>query len=122
VTEPAHGDDFDETFEMDRDALPTGDLPALPPSTSDVKPRIRPIRFGIRMLLLALVLYFAIGLLPDLINAADELTRLNPFLIGLGLTVWSLSRLRGLGRGPVKPVREGRDQVAQVFGTKPPQT
>jgi len=45
-----------------------------------------------------------------------------PFLIGLGLTVWSLSRLRGLGRGPVKPVREGRDQVAQVFGTKPPQT
>jgi hypothetical protein len=45
-----------------------------------------------------------------------------PFLIGLALTIWSLSRLRGLGRGLVKPVRGERDQVAQVFGTKPPQT
>ena len=78
------GEYLDATFEMDRDALPTGELPQLPPRTSNVKPRIRPIRFGIKMLLLALVLYFAIGLLPDLINAADELTRLNPFLITLG--------------------------------------
>lgn len=84
MTDRAPSDDLDETFEMDRGALPTGDLPVLPRPTSDVKPRIRPIRFGIRMLLLALVLYFAIGLLPDLLNAADELRRLNPFLIALG--------------------------------------
>ncbi len=84
MTESNRRDEFDATFEMDRDSLPTGELPVMPRRESDVKPRIRPIRFGVRMLLLALVLYFAIGLLPDLINAADELRRINPFLIVLG--------------------------------------
>jgi hypothetical protein len=84
VSQSDRGEHLDETFEMDRESIPTGELPALPPTTSSVKPRIRPIRFGIRMLLFALVMYFAIGLLPDLFNAADELRRLNPLLIGLG--------------------------------------
>ena len=84
MTDSSRRDDFDATFEMDRDSLPTGELPVLPVLQSDVKPRIRPIRFGLRMLIFALVLYFAIGLLPDLLSAADELRRINPFLIVLG--------------------------------------
>jgi putative heme transporter len=84
VTGRNRREDFDATFEMNRDSIPTGELPVMPHVEPDVKPRVRPIKFGIRMLLLALVLYFAIGLLPDLLNAADELRRINPFLIALG--------------------------------------
>lgn len=83
MTEPAL-DDFDATFEMDRDSISTGDLAVLVAPARTDTPRIRPVRFGIRMLLLALVLYFVVGLLPDLLNAADELTRLDPLLIALG--------------------------------------
>jgi len=84
VTDGPTRDEFDATFEMDRDSIPTGELPTIPRPEGQVKPRVRPIRFGVRMLLFALVMYFAIGLLPDLISAADELRRLNPFLIALG--------------------------------------
>jgi uncharacterized protein (TIRG00374 family) len=84
VTNGSRRDEFDATFEMDRDSIPTGELPMVPRVQSDVKPRVRPIRFGVRMLIFALVMYFAVGLLPDLINAADELRRINPFLIVLG--------------------------------------
>jgi len=84
VTERDRREDFDATFEMERDSLPTGELPVVPHAAPDEKPRVRPIKFGVRMLLFALVMYFAIGLLPDLLNAADELRRLNPVLIALG--------------------------------------
>ncbi len=84
MTNGSRRDEFDATFEMDRDSIPTGELPMVPRVQSDVKPRVRPIRFGVRMLIFALVMYFAVGLLPDLINAADELRRINPFLIVLG--------------------------------------
>jgi uncharacterized protein (TIRG00374 family) len=84
VSDSNRRDEFDETFEMNRDSIPAGELPVLPSAASGVKPRIRPIRFGLRMLVLALVLYFAIGLLPDLLNAAEELRRINPVLITLG--------------------------------------
>ena len=84
MTDGSRRDDFDATFEMDRQSIPTGELPTVPRAVPAVKPRVRPIKFGVRMLLLALVLYFAVGLLPDLLNAADELRRINPFLIALG--------------------------------------
>jgi hypothetical protein len=42
-----------------------------------------------------------------------------PFLIGIGLIAWSVSRLRGLGRGANRDGHE-REQIAQSFGNKPP--
>ncbi len=113
--------EFDATFEMDRDVLPTGELPEIPRLTGEIKPRIRPVRFGLRMLVFALVLYFAIGLLPDLLNAADELRRLNPLLIVLGfglqlfaLFFYSLLTRAALGEAaePLSPMRMFRIQLS----------
>lgn len=80
-------DAYDKTHEMNRDVLPTGELPALPQLLRQVKPRIRPIRFGVKMVLFALILWFTIGLLPKFIEAANELTNLNPFLLVLGFAL-----------------------------------
>ncbi|MFK8026179.1 MAG: YbhN family protein [Ilumatobacter sp.] len=78
---------MDATFEMDRDSLPTGELPAIERVHSDVKPRIRPVRFTVRIAIFALVLYFAITLLPKFIEGAAELREVNPFLILLGFAL-----------------------------------
>jgi uncharacterized protein (TIRG00374 family) len=83
---------LDATFEMDRDALPIGELPAISRQKSDVKPRIRPVRFGIKIMLGALVVYFAVALLPKFREAASELRDVNPILIivGFGLELAAL--------------------------------
>lgn len=80
-------ENFDETFEMDRDVLPTGELPALTRLPSTLKPRIRPVRFGIKIMLFALVLYYAVALLPQFVSAAQELREVNPVLIGVGFAL-----------------------------------
>jgi uncharacterized protein (TIRG00374 family) len=92
VNEGEDRENFDATFEMDREELPTGELPAIPRMQSTVKPRIRPVRFGIKIMLFVLVLYFAITLLPKFLQAAQELRDLNPVLIvvGFGLEILAL--------------------------------
>ena len=89
IVEPgSEGDDPDDkTHEMDREFLPTGELPALPPLGVKTKPRIRPIRFGFKMVLFALVLWFAIGLLPQFIEAASELRNVSPVLLAVGFAL-----------------------------------
>ncbi len=78
---------LDATFEMDRDALPTGELPAIVRIQSTLKPRIRPVRFGIKIMLFALVLYFAVTLLPKFLQGASELREVNPILIAAGFAL-----------------------------------
>jgi uncharacterized protein (TIRG00374 family) len=77
----------DKTHEMNRDVLPTGELPALPQPAGKMKPRIRPIRFGLRMALFALVIWFSIGLLPKFIQAASELRNVSPILLAVGFAL-----------------------------------
>ena len=77
---------YDKTHEMQRGPLATGELPILPLRIAQ-KPRIRPIRFGIKMALFALVLWFVVGLLPQFVDAATELHNLNPFLLVLGFAL-----------------------------------
>jgi uncharacterized protein (TIRG00374 family) len=77
---------YDKTNEMQRGSLGTGELPILPLKIAQ-KPRIRPIRFGIKMALFALVLWFVVGLLPQFLVAATELRNLNPFLLVLGFAL-----------------------------------
>ena len=46
-----------------------------------------------------------------------------PFLVGLGLTLWAVSRLRQAARrrtGTTGP--HGRDQVSHIFGPRPPKS
>ncbi|WP_420450801.1 lysylphosphatidylglycerol synthase transmembrane domain-containing protein [Ilumatobacter sp.] len=117
------GDD-DETYEMEREVLRTGELPALArplSSASGLKPRIRPVRFGIRIAVVALVVYFAIGLLPEFTDAADRLRRINPFLIALGfglqllaLFFYSLLTRAALGEAarPLSTMRMFRIQLS----------
>ncbi len=84
---PADSGADDTTHEMDRGVLPTGQLPALPHFDAQMKPRVRPIRFGLKMALFALVLWFGIGLLPKFIEAASELRNVNPILLVAGFVL-----------------------------------
>ncbi len=44
-----------------------------------------------------------------------------PFLIGIGLTLWAVSRLRRAARQPAGTnAPRGRDQVSHIFGPRPP--
>jgi len=44
-----------------------------------------------------------------------------PFLIGIGLTLWAVSRLRRAARQPAGTnAPRGRDQVSNIFGPRPP--
>ena len=83
---PTVGGD-DTTHQMSRDALPTGDLPALPMSTKQgVRPRIRPVRFTIKVVaFVAVVYFFVLPLLPDFRDAIDQLVEVQPGLLVLGL-------------------------------------
>ncbi|MEL6892126.1 MAG: lysylphosphatidylglycerol synthase transmembrane domain-containing protein [Actinomycetota bacterium] len=78
----------DETAVMERGTqptgLPTGELPAVETSGSGKKPWIRPTKFGIRMALFALVLWFAVGLREEFTDAARGLSDVNPALLALG--------------------------------------
>lgn len=121
----SEGDDdheqMDETFEMERDALPTGELPLITRLPSTLKPRIRPVRFTIRIALFALVAYFAITLIPQFVTAAEELRNINPILIALGFALefaalffYSLLTRAALGEAadPLSPMRMFRIQLS----------
>ncbi len=84
---PERSTAYDATEDLDRDVLPTGELPATVRAESASKPRIRPIRFGFRMALFALVLWFAVGLLPQFVQAAKELRNVNPMLLVVGFAL-----------------------------------
>jgi uncharacterized membrane protein YbhN (UPF0104 family) len=79
--------DFDATHEMERDSLPTGELPELPERADKPKRRIRPLRFGLRMVLVALIAYFLIPLLPRFREAAEKIRDVQPLLIVLGFAL-----------------------------------
>ena len=93
LTPPTAGAD-DTTHQMSRDSLPTGDLPALPTSTKQgVRPRIRPVRFTIKVVAFVSVIYFfVLPLLPDFREAIDQLIEVQPglLLLGLGLQISAL--------------------------------
>jgi len=88
-SEAVDADEFDETIELDRDALSTGELPALPlRAEPKSKPRIRPIRFTIKVVaFVAVVYFFVLPLLPDFRNAVDRLIEVQPGLLVLGLAL-----------------------------------
>jgi uncharacterized protein (TIRG00374 family) len=76
---------YDETFEMDRDVLPTSEPPEPVPDEAEPKRKIRPIRFTIKALLLIIV---AVFLLPNVLSgfrqAAGTVRLVNPALLALG--------------------------------------
>ena len=80
-------DAYDKTHEMDRDVLPTGELPALERIESATKPRIRPVRLGLKALLFILVFYFFLGLLPNFRDAANRIRDVNPILLLVGFAL-----------------------------------
>jgi putative heme transporter len=75
----------DQTDEMDRGVLPTGELPAYVRPINASKPRIRPIRLTIKALLLVIL---AVFLLPPVLSgfrdAWDTIRDVNPALLVLG--------------------------------------
>ena len=114
-------EDLDATFEMERNVLPTGELPAIQRSESTVKPRIRPVRFTIKIALFALVLYFAVTLLPKFLEGASELREVDPVLIFIGFALellalffYSLLTRAALGEAadPLSAMRMFRIQLS----------
>ncbi len=92
--EPVDDADDDRTHEMDRDVLPTGELPALIRDEAAPKRRIRPIRFTIKVLLLIVI---AIFLLPGVVSgfrqAFDTIRDVNPALLVAGFALQLLALL-----------------------------
>ena len=86
--------DDDRTNEMDRDILPTGELPELIRDESRPVRRIRPIRFTIKVLLLIVIVVF---LLPGVLNgfrrAIDTIRDVNPILLLAGFALQLLALL-----------------------------
>ncbi len=86
--------DLDRTHEMDRDVLPTGELPALIRDEALKPRRIRPIRFTIKVLLLIVIVVF---LLPGVANgfrqAIDTISDVNPALLVAGFALQILALL-----------------------------
>jgi putative heme transporter len=84
---------YDQTHEMDRGVLPTGELPALQRDPSATTPRIRPVRFTIKALIVTVIGFF---LLPPVLTgfrqAAETLSQVNPWLLaaGFGLQLLAL--------------------------------
>ena len=75
-------DDTDELY------LLTGELPALPPDPSRPVPRRRPVRFTLRLAILAAVIYFIIlPQIPGFRQAANDLSRVQPGLLAVGLVL-----------------------------------
>ena len=76
---------IDDTWQMERDVLATGELPTLPKLVSSVKPRIRPLRFTVKMLVFVVLAYFLLPIVVSGFNeAADQIRDVNPFLILVG--------------------------------------
>jgi uncharacterized protein (TIRG00374 family) len=84
--------DDDSTHEMDRDVLPTGELPALIRGDTMSPRRIRPVRLTIKALLLVIL---AIFLLPPVLSgfrdAWDTISDVNPALLALGFALQMLA-------------------------------
>jgi hypothetical protein len=126
-TAPDHEEDADARFEMDatldmeRNVLPTGELPIIVRTASTIKPRIRPVRFTIRIAIFALIAYYSITLIPQFVSAAEELRDINPGLIALGfalellaLFLYSLLTRAALGEAadPLSSMRMFRIQLS----------
>jgi uncharacterized protein (TIRG00374 family) len=85
--------DDDRTHEMDRDVLPTGELPALIRDETAPTPRFRPVRLTIKALILVIL---AVFLLPPVLSgfrdAWETIADVNPalLLLGFGLQIISL--------------------------------
>lgn len=78
----------DETEELLRGPLPTGELPALVRSGPPRRRRIRPIRITVKTFLLVLVAYFLLpGVVSGFSKAADAIRDVNPLLIALGFVL-----------------------------------
>jgi uncharacterized protein (TIRG00374 family) len=85
--------DSDRTHEMDRDVLPTGELPTLIRDETAKPRRIRPIRFTIKVLLLIVIVVFLLpGVLNGFSQAIDTISDVNPVLLlaGFGLQIMAL--------------------------------
>lgn len=70
--------------------LLTGELPkvSLDDTGGPPRPRIRPFRFSLKLLLfVAAIYFFLLPLLPDFQKALNELRKVNPALLGLGLAL-----------------------------------
>lgn len=81
--------------------LPTGDLPALPFDPTRPIPRRRPVKFSLRIVILAIVVYFLIlPQIPGFRQAASDLSRVQPLLllVGLVLALGSVMCYSGLTR------------------------
>jgi Na+/melibiose symporter-like transporter len=75
----------DTTHQMPHDGLRTGELPELAESDDD-RPRIRPVRFVIKIIAFVSVVYFfVLPLLPAFRDAFDQLLEVQPGLLVLGL-------------------------------------
>ncbi len=86
------GSMYDETHEMDRGVLPTGELPALVRDETKPKRRIRPIRFTIKALLLIIIAVFLLpGVLAGFREAIDTVRDVNPLLLVVGFALQLLS-------------------------------
>jgi putative heme transporter len=68
--------------------LATGELPALPPDPSRPIPRRRPVRFSLRIVVFAVVVYFLIlPQIPGFRQAATDLSRVQPVLLLVGFVL-----------------------------------
>lgn len=113
MTDDAAAGAFDATHEMDRDVLPTGELPAL--RDADGSPRrVRPVRFTIKLVILVAV---AVFLLPPVLTgfrqAADSVLDVNPFLLlaGFGLEIVALACYSFLTRAALGTAGEGLSRM-----------
>ena len=86
--------DADRTAEMDRDVMPTGELPVLIRDADARKPWFRPIRLTFKALLVVILVVF---LLPPVLTgfrqAADTIRGVNPLLVALGFVLQLLALL-----------------------------
>jgi len=84
--------DDDRTHEMDRDVLPTGELPALIRDETAPRRRIRPIRFTIKVLLLIVIAVFlGPGVLSGFRQAIETVRDVNPGLLLAGFVLQILA-------------------------------
>jgi uncharacterized protein (TIRG00374 family) len=109
--------DDDRTHEMDRDVLPTGELPALIRDPAAPRRRIRPIRFTIKVLLLIVIGVFLLpGVLDGFQQAIETVREVNPALLlaGFALQLSALLAYSLLTRATLGTAGR-RISVARIF-------
>jgi uncharacterized protein (TIRG00374 family) len=109
--------DDDRTHEMDRDVLPTGELPALIRDPAAPRRRIRPIRFTIKILLLIVIGVFLLpGVLDGFQQAIQTVREVNPALLlaGFALQLSALLAYSLLTRATLGTAGR-RISVARIF-------